>query len=204
MIDTLSTHWPSARIEPLAPSDRSRAYITLTRAFADDPPCRWLWSRDDDYEAYFPDFAAAFGGAAIDVGIAVATGDMAGVALWMQPGVGPDETALGALIERSVPAHCQATVFELFAEMGRVHPNEPHWYLPLIGVVPDQQGHGIGASLLQSVLTECDAAGLPAYLEATNPRSIPLYRRHGFAPVDRIVIGDCPPIVPMLRQPRSS
>src|SRR5690606_18456318 len=112
----------------LTPASRARAIATLTRAFADDLPCRWLWPDDDDYETHFPDFAAAFGGAAIDVGTAVATADLSGVALWMAAGIGPDEDALGVLIERSVPSGRQVLVLDLFAEMGRVHPREPHWY----------------------------------------------------------------------------
>lgn len=191
-------------VATLAPACRGRAIATLTRAFSDDPPCRWLWPSNDEYETYFPSFAAAFGGAAIERGTAVATAELAGVALWMAPGVGPDEQGLGALIERSVPAHRQKTVFDVLAEMGRVHPNEPHWYLPLVGVEPERQGQGIGATLLRAVLAQCDATGLPAYLEATSDRSIPLYSRHGFEPVGEIVVGDCPPIVPMMRRSAGS
>jgi GNAT superfamily N-acetyltransferase len=119
----------------------------------------------------------------------------------MAPEIGLDEEALVALIERSVPAERRAEVFDLFDEMGRVHPNEPHWYLPLIGVQPESQGQGFGAALLRPVLAECDAKGLPAYLEATSSRSIPLYRRHGFVAIGEISVGSSPPIVPMLRRP---
>jgi GNAT superfamily N-acetyltransferase len=192
---------PRAGIARLPAGSGRRAFATLTGAFADDPPCRRLWPDAIDYEAHFPCFAAAFGGAAIDDGTAIATNDLAGVALWMAPGVGPDEAALTALIERSVPAHRQAVVNDLFGEMGRVHPSEPHWYLPLIGVAPDRQGQGIGGQLLASVLSMCDAAGLPAYLEATGRRCIPLYRRYGFEATGEIRVGNCPLIVPMLRKP---
>jgi len=74
-------------------------------------------------------------------------------------------------------------------------------YLPFIGVDPAQQGKGSGAALLKSVLAKCDKTHVPAYLESTNPRNRTLYERHGFRAMGEIKVGDCPPIVPMLRRP---
>jgi GNAT superfamily N-acetyltransferase len=153
------------------------------------------------YRRNFPAFAIAFGGGAIREGSALTSRERDGVALWLAPGSASDEDALVRLIQRSVPDHRRGDVFALFAEMGRQHPLEPHWYLPLIGVVPTRQGLGIGTALLRPVLDVCDAAHLPAYLEATSPKSVPLYRRHGFEPIGEIKVSDCPPIVPMLRLP---
>jgi hypothetical protein len=49
----------------------------------------------------------------------------------------------------------------------------------------------------------CDADRVPAYLEATCERSVPLYRRHGFAEHGTIdVPPGCPRMVPMWRDPR--
>jgi GNAT superfamily N-acetyltransferase len=163
-----------------------------------------MFPDEQQYLRYFPIFAKAFGGAAIDRGTALASHDFSGVALWLPTGVGPDENALAGLIEQSVANQRKADVFALFDEMARIHPIEPHWYLPLIGVQPAQQGHGLGATLLRPVLEECDATHLPAYLEATSAKSLPLYKRHGFEVVGEIKVGDCPPIVPMLRLPGSS
>lgn len=200
MLDALSMRRLDAIVEIIAAAQRRSAFATITGAFADDPPCRWLWSDDDEYQEYFPSFAAAFGGAAIDFGTAIATENLAGVALWMAPGVGPDEQALALFIEHSTAASRRDTVFKLFGEMGRVHPSEPHWYLPLIGVAPNRQGRGLGGRLLASVLARCDADGLPAYLEASSSRCIPLYRRYGFEPIGEIAVGGCPTIVPMYRR----
>jgi hypothetical protein len=44
-----------------------------------------------------------------------------------------------------------------------------------------------------------DETGLPAYLESSNPRNIPLYERFGFELLGVIQGGDFPPITPMLR-----
>ena len=57
------------------------------------------------------------------------------------------------------------------------HPGDPHYYLPYIAVAPTRQGNGLGTALLRPVLDRCDTEGAPAYLEATNKRNLPLYRR---------------------------
>jgi GNAT superfamily N-acetyltransferase len=119
----------------------------------------------------FPIFAKAFGGDAIAQGTALASHDFSGVALWMPPGIDPNEEALVELVEGSIAESRKAGVFAVFTEMSRVHSTEPHWYLPLIGVNPARQGNGIGAALLRPALEECDRSNLPAYLEATSARS---------------------------------
>jgi ribosomal protein S18 acetylase RimI-like enzyme len=72
----------------------------------------------------------------------------------------------------------------------------------MIGVDPAYQGRGYGAALLRHALQTCDRDGLPAYLEATSPRSAALYQRHGFEVIGVIQVADSPPIFPMLRQLR--
>jgi ribosomal protein S18 acetylase RimI-like enzyme len=123
-------------------------------------------------------------------------------ALWLPPGVHVDEARLATLIEESVADSKRATAFALFEQMASHHPAEPHWYLPLIGVAPAQQGHGYGSLLLDHALARCDEDRLAAYLEATTPRSVPLYRRHGFEVVAEVRVGSAPPVFPMVRRGR--
>ena len=85
-------------------------------------------------------------------------------------------------------------------QMGEFHPTEPHWYLPLIGVDVTRHGCGYGSALLRHALERCDRDRLPAYLEATSPRSKALYERHGFEELGVIQAGGSPPMWPMLRQ----
>ena len=162
-------------VAAVTPTNAQRVLHTLTLAFADDPASRWLYPEEVQYLRHFPTFAMAFGGAAIDRGTALATRDYSAVALWLSPQAGPNEEALAELIKQSIPLSRIAGVLALVAEMGRVHPREPHWYLPLIGVEPARRGMGLGAALLRPVLEECDAAHLHANLEATSSRSVPLY-----------------------------
>ena len=96
-----------------------------------------------------------------------------------------------------MPADEQEEVFGFLDKMGEYHPTEPHWYLPLIGVDVSKRGRGYGSTLLRHALERCDRDGLPAYLEATSPRSKPLYERHGFEELGMIQEGSSPPLWPM-------
>ena len=123
------------------------------------------------------------------------------MALWLAPGEGPDDQAMAQLIEECVAPENKADIAAVIEEMGRYHPQEPHWYLPFIGVDPAQQVRGLGAMLLQVSLRRCDVAQLAAYLESTNPRNQSLYEQHGFEAIGEIKVGSCPPIFPMFRRP---
>jgi ribosomal protein S18 acetylase RimI-like enzyme len=107
-----------------------------------------------------------------------------------------------ALIASTTPEELQPTLLALLEEMGRYHPAELHWHLPMIGIHPSHQRRGYGAALLRHGLTLCDEQGVPAYLESSNPENIPLYQRHGFEVLGTIQVGTSPGITPMLRPPR--
>jgi len=181
--------------------EENRAVSTLTLAFADDPAVRWMYPDDGEYQEHFPVFARAFGGRAFAVGTALEVDHFRGVSLWLPPGVHPDDDAVIDLITRSVPERDREPLFAMFEQMGDYHPAEPHWHLPLVGVVPRSQGRGYGSALLHRTLARCDAEGTLAYLESSNVRNIPLYRRLGFEVLGTIQVGTSPPVTPMLRRP---
>lgn len=109
-----------------------------------------------------------------------------------------------ALLEANAAPEVRDDAMRVFEAMGSYHPDEPHWYLPLIGVDPAKQGRGHGAALMQFAAERADRERLPAYLESSNPRNIPLYQRFGFEILGTIQIGNSPPVTPMLRAPWSS
>jgi predicted N-acetyltransferase YhbS len=87
--------------------------------------------------------------------------------------------------------------------MKKVHPEEPHWYLAIIGSDPDVRGKGFGQVLMQSRLDRCDAEHAPAYLESSNPANVPYYQRFGFEATGEITLPDGgPSLIPMWRRPR--
>jgi ribosomal protein S18 acetylase RimI-like enzyme len=182
--------------------DEGPVIDTVVLAFAADPVARWSWPESHQYLASMPQMARAFGGRAFVSKGAHATDGYAGAALWLPPGVTPDEDALGEIVQRTVADSIRPNVLAVFEQMAVYHPHEPHWYLPLIGVDPIHQGKGHGDALMTYALGQCDQDHLPAYLESTNPRNISLYQRHGFEVMGTIQVGSSPPLVPMLRRPR--
>jgi GNAT superfamily N-acetyltransferase len=82
------------------------------------------------------------------------------------------------------------------------HPREPHWYLQAIGTDPAFQGKGYGGVLLRHRLSLIDAAGLPAYLEASKEANVPLYANFGFILTGEIAIRNGPILYPMWREAR--
>ena len=86
--------------------------------------------------------------------------------------------------------------------MRMAHPHESHWYLNVISTLPSHQGRGLGAQALAPPLAVCDAEGMPAYLESSNPRNMSLYRRHGFVEIGEIPLPDGPSLYPMWREAR--
>jgi hypothetical protein len=61
--------------------DRALLVDVITRAFAADPPSRWLYPDDREYWRFFPRFVEVFGGSAIDYGTADMAGDAGAGAL---------------------------------------------------------------------------------------------------------------------------
>jgi ribosomal protein S18 acetylase RimI-like enzyme len=161
-------------------ADEAAAVDTIVLAFAADPVARWSWPDAHHYIEGMPALTRAFGGRAFHHEGAHCTDRYSGAALWLAPGVSPDDEALEEIMQTTVTAAVRDEVAGIFELMAKYHPTEPHWYLPLIGVDPMYQGKGHGDALMTYALERCDRDHLPAYLESTNPRNISLYKRHGF------------------------
>ena len=105
---------------------------------------------------YFPSFIRAFVGKAFTHGSAYYVDGYAAAALWLPPDVLPDEDMLSSIFQRSVSEQIQKDAITVFDQMGRYHPSEPHWHLPLMGVDPLEQGKGFCSGLMQLGLVQCD------------------------------------------------
>ena len=194
---------PRDPVEVIDEASADEAIATIVLAFGTDPAARWSWPRADIFLTNMPLAARAFSGNAFKVGTAYEIDGFGGVALWLPPGESSDGETLENLMATTTPAANRQDLAKVFERMAGFHPHEPHWYLPLSGVDPSRQGRGLGDRLMAHALARCDADGLPAYLESSNPRNIPFYERHGFESLGKIQAGASPTIVPMLRRPRA-
>jgi ribosomal protein S18 acetylase RimI-like enzyme len=71
-------------------------------------------------------------------------------------------------------------------------PQELHWHVGPIGVLPELQGKGIGSKLIEKCIGIIDQDGMGAYLETSNPANPPLYRRFGFSVTDEASVNSVP------------
>jgi ribosomal protein S18 acetylase RimI-like enzyme len=176
----------------------------LSRAFDADPVINWVLRQDGARAAAFEWLFRL----SLDMAPEVyTTADRRGVALWTPPGWGRLDwlrhlpRAPGFV--RAVGLRRLGRVARAVAALERSHPGRPHYYLSYLAVDPPLQGRGIGSALLRHVLDRCDAEGIAAYLENSNPRNTPLYERHGFRAIERHSLGggDGPPLLLMWREP---
>jgi ribosomal protein S18 acetylase RimI-like enzyme len=180
---------------------QASAISTLVLGFAADPMTRWVWPDPAEYLRMMPRFAKAFGGRAFEHGSADITDGAHAAALWLPPGVEPDDAEMNAVMEGALRPEIAEDIGVVLKGMAEHHPQEPHWYLPLIAADPNWVGQGLGALLMKHALRRCDEQGVAAYLESSNQRNISLYQRHGFQITGRIQSGSSPVMTPMLRRP---
>lgn len=204
----MTDHPTAVAVRRAGPDDAGALVEVLARAFDDDPVINWFVRSDAGRpEAFRRFFEIAVRTMTLPLGEVYVAGEGSGAALWAPPGtwqLGPED--LEPLLPDLTAVFGEDTLersLEGMGAMDAVHPHEPHFYLLALGVAPELQSRGIGGALLQEVLRRCDAAGLPAYLEATSPRNVALYRRHGFAVTDTLTLpGGGPPLWLMWRAPQ--
>ena len=193
----------SIEVRPADDVDRRAVIDVITLAFSTDPMARWSFPDPATYLAVMPELIRAFGGSGFAHGsVHLVKGGFA-AAMWLPPRVQPDSDRLAALTKQHAPPEQIDDMTRVFEQMSGYHPVYRCWYLPLIGVDPIQQGRGHGGALRRYALERCDRDGLPAYLESSNPRNVPLYERYGFEPMGSIQAGSSPTVIPMLRRARS-
>jgi len=196
---------PSVR--PVTGGDVSRVVDVLVRSFDDDPVSNFIFSGDRRRRGGLRSFfTASIRRQYLPHGRVTTTGDMAGAALWGPPWRPRNpwrELLQLAPTGPYIVGRRTVAGLRLLAAIDAVHPREPHWYLCTLGTEPDRQGQGVGTSLLAEGLARVDEEGMPAYLESSKERNLPLYARFGFEVVGEIrgPVG-APPMWRMWREPR--
>lgn len=200
-------HTASSDIALAASTDAPTLSDVLARAFQDDPVFAWVVPDPARRRARLPAVFAVFAEFYLRHNETYIAADRAGAALWAPPGVEPvPEEHAEAFGERitAILGDDADRGWEVTALLAQHHPAEPSFYLQFVGVAPEHQGRGIGSRLLVTVLQRCDAAGTPAYLEATSVHNRRLYQRHGFETVGELRLPDGPVLWPMWREPAVS
>jgi GNAT superfamily N-acetyltransferase len=200
---------PSVAARPADRADLRELTTVLARAFAHDPVMMWMLPDEAARTRGLPRLFATMTrhhflpGGGVEVAHDARIG---GAALWDPPGRWQQSGWQQLLMLPSflVGFGRRVKAAQQVAELMKAHhPEEPHWYLAVLGSDPDVRGAGYGHALMRSRLDRCDAEYAPAYLESSNPDNIPYYQRFGFDVTGEIRLPDGgPSLWPMWRQPR--
>lgn len=113
-------------------------------------------------------------------------GALRAVSIWYPPGA--DEISIEALpayealVGGLLSADAVIALEQVGAQFADARPSEPHAYLTLLGVAPEARGGGYGMALLRTALARYDDAGIPTYLESSNPANDARYEKLGYRP----------------------
>ena len=180
----------------------------LTLAFNRDPVWGWAFPDEERRASQHRVFWRLFVDGAMDHDWIRMTADGGAVALWLPPGC-PEmpeeaEARVPAVLSELLGDAQAEVVLEVFERFAAARPADPHYYLSLLGTRPDHRGKGLGMGLVAANLAAIDAAGMPAYLESTNPANVDRYRRVGFEPVGEFALPlDGPSVTTMWRDPQN-
>jgi GNAT superfamily N-acetyltransferase len=196
---------PSARLAAL--EDLPHVVAVAAAAFQDDPVMSWVFQDAATRPARLRGLFSMPAGDMLRGNGEVHVCDDASVALWRDPAFEhgglreSDDDSTGEAIADFTDGELERLMV-LGATLAANHPHEPHWFLNVLGTVPDRQGQGLGALVIAPVLQRCDADGVRAYLDSTNPRNRPFYRRLGFVDSGEIPLAGGPSLMAMWRDPR--
>ncbi|MGH3558265.1 MAG: GNAT family N-acetyltransferase [Mycobacterium sp.] len=182
----------------------------LGRAFYDDPVTSWMLPDGKTRSARLPRLFATLtrhhhlAGGGVEV--ACDGPGIGAAALWDPPNRWK-QSAREQLV--MLPSIIRTFGYRSMAARGvidlmmRHHPEEPHWYLAVLGSDTTVRGRGFGQALMRSRLDRCDAEHCPAYLESSKPENVPYYERFGFTVTGEVVLPyGGPTLWPMWRAPR--
>lgn len=196
-------------------ADVPAVVATMAEAFADDPVLAFLFDdgptpdpvrRHALVTALFAN--RLLGGRGVDE--IVVPDDPRDVreaaAVWVPPhgpdDPGPDYSMVRAVNQLAlgddVVEERQTALMPLFSAA----PSTPHWYLAFVGTRSPARGRGLASALIAAVTGRCDADGVGAYLESSDPANVPLYERHGFVVTGEAVIVGGPTVPLMWRDPQ--
>jgi GNAT superfamily N-acetyltransferase len=175
-------------VHPVTSDDVEAATDTIAQAFKGDPVWRVALGAAERSDAELRSFWRFYVEGARRHDTAYAGIGARTVSVWIPPGedelTEEDEREASLVVERMLAAHAAAAMFELWERFGRARPQDrPHAYLSLLATHPAHAGHGYGMAHLAHDLARWDEAGVPTYLESTNPGNDQRYARQGFVPI---------------------
>lgn len=188
----------ASTIRHLDRAERNEAVAILSAAFADYPVMHFVLGDDPRRN---PEGLAALVGFFTDVrydmgwpvlGLEV-DGRLVAASLVNEPTDAPflDRFAEGLARLRTAlgdEAYARLEAFELASEGNE--PDERHWFVGMVGVVPGHQRRGYGRTLLDHVHRTAAADGCGVALSTEDPRNVPFYEALGYRVIGEADVGE--------------
>lgn len=177
--------------------DCREAVEVLSLAFHDYPVMRFVVGGEGDYyESGLRHLVELFTATRFPrghpvIGLRSAAGELVGVASLDPPERLPDNSGTRALDRRKRAALGEAAVARLESfESAEDHmlPNEPHYYLGMLGVLPSVQGTGMAKLLLDAVheISRLDPLSTGVALTTELPQNVELYEYFGYLSTGKV------------------
>jgi GNAT superfamily N-acetyltransferase len=167
-------------------ADAAAIVATLVAAFGTDPLWSWAFPDPDKRAGQLATWLGFFVESALPNEWVWIAGTGEATSVWTPPGKAELNAEAKAKVEPflagELGAHAES-VLQVMERFEAVSPgDQDFYYLSFLGTHPEHRGHGIGMSLLEDNLARVDTAGMPAYLESSNPANNARYERLGFMP----------------------
>jgi GNAT superfamily N-acetyltransferase len=162
---------------------------TLASAFHDDPLQMYVFPDPEERAQRSPAQFSTLVRQGCLFGEVFTTAGMTGFSAWMPPGqVTTFEQASQAGFHElprlmgKVAFERLGRVLDYLSDAHRQGLPAEHWYLMIVGVLPDQRGRGHGQALLEPIMARADAAGRSICLDTAQPNVKTFYEKLGFRP----------------------
>ncbi len=152
---------------------------TLARAFYDYPVFTYVFPDASEREKELPLLFQSFIQYGIVNGEVYGTSpDLEGVTVWLPPGY-PGGYLTPPEVNREALDRMTYWGRQVYPVRRRHVPTD-HWFLELIGIVPEFQGKGYAGVLLLPMLARIKEEHLPCYLDTELDKNVTLYQHFGF------------------------
>jgi GNAT superfamily N-acetyltransferase len=186
------------------PAELDDVVRVFAEAFDADPMIRWPLPLDAPPDAVTSLFSIVIHDAygAMDAVWVAGDETVDGAAVWLPPAQAARFEDVEAATRPKIAALTDdgGARYNRFWDWLDAHlPDEPCWFLDILGVREPARGRGVASALVRHGLERAHGAGLPAVLETGDPANVPMYAHLGFRVVEQSDAPDGGPTIWFLR-----
>jgi GNAT superfamily N-acetyltransferase len=175
---------------PATPAELDDVVRLFADAFATDPMITWPLPPGAPLDAIEALFSIVIHDAYGPMDVVSVAGDdrVDGAAVWLPPGEVARFDDVEAATRPKIAALTDdggARYAQFWDWLGAHLPDEPSWFLDILGVREGARGRGVASMLVRHGLGLAHAEGVPAVLETGNPVNVPMYEHLGFRVIEQ-------------------